>query len=563
VANWELYAGLAGGDTETRIEQPVSAEGATVYLKPGTYNFTLKGYKTGEALILEGIISNKEITLAGPNTLTFTMAPVLTGSGTVFITIDLPAGHNITAAKVYKDGTEITPSSAAEVNGDRVVFAQSCDAGAYFFSVHLFAANGDLYGVVPELAQVRANLTSAISQTLTLANLNRKYGITYHLNGGAFDSGAGVDNPGYYQSVDTAFTLPEPNRTGYAFGGWYGSNDVSTGGVVAGIAQGSVEDKEYWAKWTPVTYTITYALNNGTNAEQNPAVYTIETPTIILADPSRAGYDFQGWYTEAEFTNPATEIPLGSAGDKTFYARWTPVVYAITYILNSGTNAEQNPATYTIETPTITLAAPARAGYGFQGWYAEAEFTNPATEIPPGSAGDKTFYARWTPATYAITYILNNGTNAEQNPAAYTVETPTITLADPSRAGYSFRGWYTEAEFTNPATEIPPGSMGSKTFHAKWIPGVPVTITLQAVPGDPSLSNVSIAVGETPTFNGAVTNGVSYVWRWNGQAIDGATQDAYTLPDNLPSGIHILSVVATTAGGEKVSARCWVTINAQ
>jgi uncharacterized repeat protein (TIGR02543 family) len=491
------------------------------------------------------------------------MAPVLTGSGTVFITIDLPAGHNITAAKVYKDGTEITPSPAAEVNGDRVVFAQSCDAGAYFFSVHLFAANGDLYGVALELAQVRANLTSAISQTLTLEDLNRKYGIIYHLNGGAFDPGAGVDNPGYYRSVDAAFTLPEPNRTGYAFGGWYGSNDVSTGGVVAGIAQGSMEDKEYWAKWTPVTYTITYALNNGTNAEQNPAAYTIETPAITLADPSRSGYDFQGWYTEAEFTNPATEIPLGSAGDKTFYARWTPVAYAITYILNDGTNAEQNPAAYTIESAAITFAAPTRTGYAFGGWYDNAAFSNSAvTGISAGSMGDKTFYAQWTAITYTVQYDANGGSGTTY-PSSHVYGTAkNLTANDFSRTGYSFAGWsdgggtiYADGESVSNLSSTQGAVV---TLYAQWKQSVSVAISVWVnEDGNILVSNADVTISRSGSgwaagFSAEVTGAYSGIqWYLYGDPVSGSRGTARSIAINAADyadGSYYLGVTVTKEG---------------
>jgi uncharacterized repeat protein (TIGR02543 family) len=138
-------------------------------------------------------------------------------------------------------------------------------------------------------------------------------------------------------------------------------------------------------------------------------------------------------------------------------------------MLNNGTNAVQNPEYYTSETPAITLEDPSRDGYAFDGWYTEAGFVNKVTEIAQGSTGNKIFHAKWALVTYTITYTLNDGTNAIQNPANYTIETPAITLADPSRAGYTFLGWYTEAEFVNAVTQIAQGSMEDKTFHAKWI----------------------------------------------------------------------------------------------
>jgi uncharacterized repeat protein (TIGR02543 family) len=456
VTAWELW-GRMWGDPEKKIAD-FSGANATVYLEEGTWDFTLEGY-TGDDLILRGSIQNQYIYLEGPNILNFTVEPVLEGNGTFKITINLPEGHGITTAKVFKEGVQIDTITPLE---DAIVFENTYPAGDYYFSFRLYN-NNDLYGVVSEMARVRGNLQSEKTYTLDRENLNLTYMVTYHLNDGQL--GGGEANPDYYRSTDAAFNLPVPTRAGYAFLGWY--TEAEFVNKVTEIAQGSTGDKIFHAKWTLVTYDITYTLNNETNAVQNPANYTIETPDITLADPSRTGYTFEGWYTEAEFENPVTEIAQGSTGDKIFHAKWTPVTYAITYTLNNGTNAVQNPADYTIETPDITLADPSLAGYAFMGWYTEAEFENPVTEIAQGSTGDRVFYAKWTPA-YTITYTLNGGINAVQNPAYYVSETTPITLADPSRAGYTFEGWYTEAEFVNKVTEIAQGSTGDKIFHAKW-----------------------------------------------------------------------------------------------
>jgi uncharacterized repeat protein (TIGR02543 family) len=149
-----------------------------------------------------------------------------------------------------------------------------------------------------------------------------------------------------------------PNRTGYTFGGWYGSDDLTTGGEVTGIVQGSMEDKEYWAKWTLVSYDITYILDGGTNAEENPAAYTIETPAITLADPFRTGYSFQGWYTEGGFVNRVTEVAQGSTGDKTFHARWVGNGKDITAFIFASPSAagviDGNTKTITVSFPNYT-----------------------------------------------------------------------------------------------------------------------------------------------------------------------------------------------------------------
>ncbi len=78
----------------------------------------------------------------------------------------------------------------------------------------------------------------------------------------------------------------------------------------------------------PITYNITYNLNEGTNATGNPATYTVNTETFTIADPSKDGYTFAGWFSDAELNTPATTtITKGTTGDKTFWAKWIEDVH--------------------------------------------------------------------------------------------------------------------------------------------------------------------------------------------------------------------------------------------
>lgn len=218
-------------------------------------------------------------------------------------------------------------------------------------------------------------------------------------------------------------------------------------------------------------YTITYNLDGGTNSASNPASYTSTSAAITLASPTKTGYTFGGWYDNASFTGTAvTSIPTGSTGNKTYWAKWTADVYAITYNLNGGVNSASNPTMYSVTSAAITLAAPSRTGYSFGGWYDNSGLTGTAvTTIPTGSTGNKAFWAKWTVVGYVITYNLNGGTNSASNPASYTSTSATITLAAPSRTGYVFGGWFDNSGLTGTAvSSIPTGSTGDKTFYAKW-----------------------------------------------------------------------------------------------
>ena len=99
--------------------------------------------------------------------------------------------------------------------------------------------------------------------------------------------------PSSYYGSQGVGSFAAPSRNGYTFGGWY-ANANCTGTKVMGIPSTATGEKEYWAKWNPVTYTITYQLDGGT-ASGNPTKYTIESEAITLKNPTKTGYTFAGW----------------------------------------------------------------------------------------------------------------------------------------------------------------------------------------------------------------------------------------------------------------------------
>jgi uncharacterized repeat protein (TIGR02543 family) len=272
-------------------------------------------------------------------------------------------------------------------------------------------------------------------KTFTAQWSTTAYTIGYELDGGTNHA----DNHINYTVESATITLQNPSKSGYTFEGWSEGNTIEFG---------STGDKSFTAQWLPTAYSIGYELNGGTNHADNPVNYTVESATISLQNPSKSGYTFDGW-------SEGNTIASGSTGDKSFIAQWLPTNYSISYELNGGTNHADNPATYTVESATISLQNPSKSGYTFDGW-------SEGNTIEFGSTGDKSFTAQWSTRVYEIKYELGGGTNHADNPASYTVETATVTLQDPTREGYDFAGW-TEGE-----GKIVIGSTGNKTFTAQW-----------------------------------------------------------------------------------------------
>ena len=89
----------------------------------------------------------------------------------------------------------------------------------------------------------------------------------------------------------------------------------------------SVENSSYQASCTvTVPYKITYKLNKGKNNASNPLTYYGKK--VTLKNPSRKGYAFAGWYTDAKFKKKITSISSSAKSDYILYAKWTKVKVA-------------------------------------------------------------------------------------------------------------------------------------------------------------------------------------------------------------------------------------------
>ncbi|MBQ2494205.1 MAG: InlB B-repeat-containing protein, partial [Bacilli bacterium] len=122
------------------------------------------------------------------------------------------------------------------------------------------------------------------------------------------------------------FTLKEPTRSGYTFGGWTTSKTGSTSvtnKTTLTINGDTYGDFTLTATWSVTPYTISYDLDGGTVSGTNPTGYNVETETFSLINPTKVGYDFVGW-TGSNGTTPQTSVSVakGSTGNKTYTAHW-------------------------------------------------------------------------------------------------------------------------------------------------------------------------------------------------------------------------------------------------
>ena len=166
-----------------------------------------------------------------------------------------------------------------------------------------------------------------------------------------------------------------PTRTGYDFGGYYtetaGSGTQYYTNTGASARNWNIEDatKTLYAKWTVHNYTITYHLDEGTNHGSNPATYTIESSAITLQNPTKYGYDFDGWYTNEGKTIEGHTIAAGSHENKEFWAKWTAKANVTIKFKNTGNWSAVHAYAWEGKDTKLNGNWPGGQIYESDGWY--------------------------------------------------------------------------------------------------------------------------------------------------------------------------------------------------
>lgn len=127
------------------------------------------------------------------------------------------------------------------------------------------------------------------------------------------------------------------------------------------------------------TYTITYVTNGGTNVESTSGI-ALPNP---LPTTKRDHYTFEGWFTDVDCTQAATAGAEINA-NTTLYAKWTPIIYTVSFDAGSGTcttESTQGNFETGITLPTATPCDYASTnGWNFVGW---SETTVSETTVRP------------------------------------------------------------------------------------------------------------------------------------------------------------------------------------
>jgi len=238
-----------------------------------------------------------------------------------------------------------------------------------------------------------------------------------------FDTDGGSEIAPITQDYATEVTAPaDPTKIGHTFKGW----DKEMPKTIP------AENVTLKAQWQINQYTITFDTDGG--SEIDPIKQDYATKVTAPADPTKAGYTFKGWDKEIPATIPAEDI--------TVKALWQINQYTITFDTDGG--SEIAPITQDYATEVTAPADPTKIGHTFMGWDKEMPKTVPAESI--------TLKAQWQINQYTITFDTDGGSEIE--PITQDYATKVTAPADPTKTGYTFKGWDKEIPETIPAEDV-------------------------------------------------------------------------------------------------------------
>lgn len=224
----------------------------------------------------------------------------------------------------------------------------------------------------------------------------------------------------YEDNYFTKITKPaDPEKEGYHFDYWiYNGEEFDFDTVIT--APTLLKAKWETAVSVTVDGTVEYVRNGTTVAE--------------LTVPTKEGYTFDGWYSDANHTVPVENSTVLTDG-MTLYSGWTeiPTIYYV----------DGQEASITGSKIVADVTIPAKDGYEFAGWYSDAGCTVPVENTAAITNG-MTLYSKFTEKIAEIKITVDG------KETVVPVGTKVSDLTVPTKEGYTFNGWYSDEKCTVP-----------------------------------------------------------------------------------------------------------------
>lgn len=336
-------------------------------------------------------------------------------------------------------------------------------------------------------------------------------------------------NQGFYSDFEGTTDLAQiivPEKTGYVFGGYYGSVEnngtasaigadqyILADGTIVALTAAFSNNSTLYALWIPEVYTISLD-GQGATILGTSAYYEMYSVGVYgdtecssslskIVVPQRDGYVFAGYFEGEKGTGAQRIMADGTilsnantyTKNVTLYALWIKNIYTIGLDPNgatlSGTTAyyqKYGEGIYADIECTLAISwisLPIRPGYTFQGYYwNDIQYIDEKGMVLASVeefTSNVTLVAKWLANTYTVHYDANKPSNASANvtsmptEAQWTYDADAVLASAPELAGWIFCGWYRDPACTIKAGNaevvlVSPNysTQESVTLYAKW-----------------------------------------------------------------------------------------------
>lgn len=172
-----------------------------------------------------------------------------------------------------------------------------------------------------------------------------------------------------------------------------------------------------------------------------------------------------------------------------------PEEYNVLFDSQGGSSVESS--TVTANELVAAPTEPTKEGHTFDGWHTEHDCIHEWDFNANHVTEDTTLYAKWTINEYTVAFDSTGGSNVESQVVLY--NTIPVRPIAPTKAGYTFAGWYKEAELINQFDFAAP-IKADTTVYVKWIVNPLAPTDVKAVSGKNSVQLSWSTVGGATGF---------------------------------------------------------------
>jgi uncharacterized repeat protein (TIGR02543 family) len=312
------------------------------------------------------------------------------------------------------------------------------------------------------------------------------------------NGGSPAPNPQSIARGSKVVMPPAMTKTGYSFGGWYKeATFINQWNFASDTVTGDIT---LYAQWNPYTYMVNFNANGGSPAPILQYI-THGGKVVMPSAMSKTGYGFGGWYQDAACTTEWIFAANSVTDNITLYAKWNVDYHTVDFEANGG-NPVPDSQNIAHDGKVVMPPAMTNSGYGFGGWYKDADFVNVWNFTADNVTGNITLYAKWDLNFYTVDFNANGGNPVPPQQNITYGGKVTIPSAM-NKTGYSFGGWYKEAACTNEWNFYTDSITGNITLYAKW--NANYSVNFNANGGSPAPIPQSIAHGSKVDMPPAMT----------------------------------------------------------